>query len=85
MLSERVAKLALFLFVNKLNQQVVESILLSDYPLWVEYGVDEGKSLNYSPLLFSLLCGARELDTVGYVYHDESTPKKDIQAREHAF
>ena len=84
-LSEKVAKLVLFLLVNKLDQQVVESVILSDHPLWVEYGVDEGKSLNYSLLLLLLLLVVPVSLVQWGMCILMKAHRKDIQAREYAF
>ena len=81
-LSEVSVKVILFPFQNENGVNVIESVQLPDFPLWLPRNPESDEvSLNRNSLvLLLLLCGSYETDVaMKYLYPAESTPRLVIK------
>ena len=79
-LSEKSAKLILFPFKNKSQEQLIECVLLPDFPLWVNASSLDMR-LNYDLLVsILLLCGGDRIHPMTMcVYPEDGTPKRKLR------
>ena len=81
-LSEVSVKVILFPFQNENGVNVIESVQLPDFPLWLPRNPESDEvSLNQNSLVLPLLlCGSHETDVaMKYLYPAESTPRSVIK------
>ena len=81
-LSEVSVKVILFPFQNENGVNVIESVQLPDFPLWLPRNPESDEaSLNQNSLvLLLLLCGSYKIDVaMKYLYPAESTPRSVIK------